>query len=317
MRRSGPPPDCGVRFTIPPPPGARFSPLQIPAVSPDGSGVAVTAIGADGITRLWVHSFRRAVARLLPGTEGASFPFWSPDGGSLGFFANDRLKRIEMPSGTIHLLADAKEGRGASWNGWGIVFSAASGAASRAIFSLPASGGAVQQRTNLANDPDEGHFWPAFLPDGEHFVYLHPPEGRDGRPFWDRSAPTNRSPSPAVALRSRPPAGMRSCSPARTRSSNTDSTRSCWSPTAPRTWSRRPWPGARPDWRRLARRRTGPRSSHQLRIRDRLARRGRKRSRRDPRSRLFPSASLTFGRGDSGVYRPGLARERRRPLLRV
>src|SRR4029077_6421177 len=106
------------------------------AISPDGKQlVAAPKFGPS--VPLWLRPIASTSGTTLPGTEGAAFPFWSPDGASIGFFADDRLKRVDMKSGTIQVLADAKDGRGASWSAWGIIFSAASGAASRAIFSLP------------------------------------------------------------------------------------------------------------------------------------------------------------------------------------
>jgi Tol biopolymer transport system component len=172
--RNAPPADCGVRFSIPAPPGAEIAPRQIPAVSPDASQVAFTAAGTDGVARLWLHSLRRARAAVVPGTEGAAFPFWSPDGGQLGFFADSRLKRVDLASGAVQAIGDAPDPRGGSWSPNGImIFSARTdGGTSRAIFSVPAAGGPIVRRTKAPqSDGEGGDSWPAFLPDGWHFVY--------------------------------------------------------------------------------------------------------------------------------------------------
>ena len=55
-------------------------------LSPDGTYVALV----EG-TRLWVRPLDSFEARALEGTEGASYPFWSPDGSWIGFFANTQL----------------------------------------------------------------------------------------------------------------------------------------------------------------------------------------------------------------------------------
>lgn len=167
--RKAQPPPCVVQFPIPPPPGTQLSPRQIPAVSPDGSRVAFTAAASDRVTRLWVQSLRRAVVGPVPGAEGAAFPFWSPDGEALGFFSEGRLKQVDLRSGTVQNLGAAPDGRGGSWSPRQVViFSAGAG---HAVFSVPATGGAIRQLTNLENDRDRQDAWPAFLPDGEHFLY--------------------------------------------------------------------------------------------------------------------------------------------------
>jgi Tol biopolymer transport system component len=174
-------PACGVRFTISPPPGAQFSIRQVPALSPDGSRVAFTASGPDRITRLWVQSLRESNGKPVPGTDEAAFPFWSPDGEHLGFFAQGRLKRVGVATGGPQVLGDAPDAGGGSWSATGnILFSAARGYSGRAIFSVPSSGGAVRQISNVANEPDTVHSWPMFLPDGEHFLYSSVTKGDSG-----------------------------------------------------------------------------------------------------------------------------------------
>jgi Tol biopolymer transport system component len=65
------------------------------ALSPDGLRLAYVALDADGKTRIWVRSLDSLEARALAGTEGATFPFWSPDSRFLAFFASEKLKKID------------------------------------------------------------------------------------------------------------------------------------------------------------------------------------------------------------------------------
>jgi len=69
------------------------------AVAPDGSRLAyVTATAVDG-ARLWIKSFDDGTEHPIPGTEGALEPFWSPDGASIGFFANGHLHTVQTAGG--------------------------------------------------------------------------------------------------------------------------------------------------------------------------------------------------------------------------
>jgi hypothetical protein len=83
-----------------------------PALSPDGKRIAFAARSPDGRQLLWVRSLDRAKEEALAGTEGATFPFWSPDSRSLGFFANGKLNRIDTNGGPPQTLCDATSGRG-------------------------------------------------------------------------------------------------------------------------------------------------------------------------------------------------------------
>jgi serine/threonine protein kinase/Tol biopolymer transport system component len=139
------------------------------ALSQDGRSVAFPA-SIEGVTTIWLRSLDSPVARSLPGTEGALFPFWSPDGRSLGFFAGDKLKRIDLAGGPATVLCDAPAGRGGSWGPEGTILF--SGQSSAGIFQIPASGGSPKPATTVDQAADEiTHRWPEFLPDGRHFIY--------------------------------------------------------------------------------------------------------------------------------------------------
>jgi Tol biopolymer transport system component len=137
-------------------------------VSPDGRRVAYVAAGADGIRLLRVQALDSPTAQALPGTDGASYPFWSPDNRSLGFFAGDRLKRIEVASGPPQTLCGAILPRGGTWNRAGVIVFAANGGAQ--LYQVPAAGGMATTLTFAR--PNRESYWPDFLPDGRHFLYF-------------------------------------------------------------------------------------------------------------------------------------------------
>jgi serine/threonine protein kinase len=132
------------------------------ALSPDGRRIAFVASG-DGAQRLWVRSLDSTSAQALPGTEGVADPFWSPDSRSLGFFANSKLKRIDLGGGQPQTLADvlASATQGA-WSEEGVILF---GSAAAPLSRVPASGGQVVAATKLGNG-QAGHRVPRFLPGG-------------------------------------------------------------------------------------------------------------------------------------------------------
>ena len=158
-----------VRASILPPPKTTSSgPL---ALSPDGRNVAFVSWGEDGVGRLWVRSLGASEATLLPGTEDASLPFWSPDGKSLAFFARRKLERIEVGGGPPRSLAEVTDSRGGCWTKDGIIVFAPN--PGDGLYTIAAEGGPVRQVTRL--DParsESSHRWPTCLPDGKHVIYL-------------------------------------------------------------------------------------------------------------------------------------------------
>jgi eukaryotic-like serine/threonine-protein kinase len=136
-----------------------------PALSPDGRRL-VFGVRSGGKTQLWVRPLNLVTAQVLPGTEGASFPFWSPDSRSVGFFADGKLKRIDLAGGPPLTLADAPIGRGGAWNRDGvIVFSPGS---LTPLMRVSAVGGTPVAATTLTT---RSHRFPWFLPDGRHFLF--------------------------------------------------------------------------------------------------------------------------------------------------
>ncbi|HEV8231125.1 MAG TPA: protein kinase, partial [Thermoanaerobaculia bacterium] len=161
------PPTAKVRFTIPPPPQSSLQGML--ALSPDGERLAFVATSPDGRDRLWVRLLDSLETRTLEGTEGAEFPFWSPDGRSLAFFANGKLKRIDAGGGNVRTLCDAAVARGGAWGANGrIIFSANVGGS---IDVVSDTGGQPRSLPQLTSHGGEVYRWPSFLPDGQHFLY--------------------------------------------------------------------------------------------------------------------------------------------------
>src|SRR5215213_1849317 len=104
--------DEEIRFEVTPPPGATWAPSPVAsttqlALSPDGRRLAFVAAARRGAPQLWIRSIDSVRAQPLAATDGASFPFWSPDSRSIGFFADGKLKRVDTTGGAPIILADA------------------------------------------------------------------------------------------------------------------------------------------------------------------------------------------------------------------
>lgn len=140
-----------------------------PVLSPDGKYLAFVAAESNGAPQIYLRPLAALDARALPETDNAWGPFWSPDGRKLGFFANGKLKVIDVQGGSPISIADAPNGRGGSWSQGMILFAPDFRSA---IYRVPASGGAVVPVTQLDESKHTSHRWPYFLPDGRHFLYL-------------------------------------------------------------------------------------------------------------------------------------------------
>jgi serine/threonine protein kinase len=138
------PPLQPVVLSILPPEGITlsFSGLYgAPAISPDGSRIAVVGSDSTGTRSLSVRSLDRTVFTRLPGTEGASYPFWSPDGKQIGFFTSNALKIVDVGGSSVMDLCAVEQGRGGTWNNNGeIVF----GTRTSGLFTVPVSGALPQ-----------------------------------------------------------------------------------------------------------------------------------------------------------------------------
>jgi Tol biopolymer transport system component len=139
-----------------------------PAISPDGTNLVFVGV-SDQQQMLFLRRLDSASAKPLTGTEGGKFPFWSSDGKSIAFFANQQLKRLDLAGGPPLHLAPAPDARGGTWAGDVILFTPN---IYEEIYRVPATGGKPIPVTTLDRSQHTTHRWPHFLPDGKHFLYL-------------------------------------------------------------------------------------------------------------------------------------------------
>ena len=159
-----------IRASLLPPANSSFLPYNF-AVSPDGRQLAFVALGPDGKTTLWVRALSGSGPQQLNGTEGAISPFWSPDSRQIGFFADRRLKTVDVAGSAVQVLCDSYFAMGGSWNREGtIVF----GPTLRGpLQRVSANGGTPTAATEIARQGSiQTDRWPFFLPDGKHFLYF-------------------------------------------------------------------------------------------------------------------------------------------------
>ena len=162
-----------------------------PQISPDGSRLAFvgcktpaasSSVAGGKLCSIWMRSLHSTDAHEVAGTSGGYFPFWSPDGGDIAFFADGKLKRVAADGGPVQIVCDAADARGGSWGSSGtILFAPMRGSP---ILRVPADGGspvAVTRAPPASMLSEVGsHRWPYFLPDSEHFLYLNSPNGACG-----------------------------------------------------------------------------------------------------------------------------------------
>ncbi|MGA7380896.1 MAG: protein kinase [Terriglobales bacterium] len=167
-RRASKPDERTAYFAAPLP----FSAQDL-AVSPNGHTIAVVGRESERKSLLWIYEPGSREATSIANTDGANFPFWSPDGRSLGFFAEGRLKRVDIAGGPVQTLSDAQTGRGGTWNKDGVILFTPSGQLGTGLYRIAASGGTATQVTFPDREHGEdSHRWPSFLPDGIHYLYL-------------------------------------------------------------------------------------------------------------------------------------------------
>ena len=138
------------------------------AISPDGLTVAFVA-ESEGKTVLWLRPLNGVAARPLAGTNGATLPFWSPDNQSIGFFADGKLKRIEIKGGAPQTLADALQPQGGAWSLDGSMVFVPHQLSP--LLRISAGGGEPVPLTQLAPGHN-GHLFPQFVAGGTHILYF-------------------------------------------------------------------------------------------------------------------------------------------------
>ena len=170
-----------VRFLVLPPENSYINPAAGAAVSPDGHYVAFVAPDSTGKEILWIRSFDSLTARSLPGTEGATYPFWSPDGRWIGFFdialfaGRSSLKKIDVSGGPPVTVTTAIAGEGGTWNQNDVIVFGTG--ATRLLYRVSAAGGQVVPITKESETVTVSRGGVHFLPDGNHYLYDAPDSG--------------------------------------------------------------------------------------------------------------------------------------------
>ncbi len=139
-------------------------------LSPDGTRIAFGAVGSDSKTRLWVRTLTTGEEKRLDATEGATAPFFSPDGKSLGYFVNAKMMVLSIAGGSPYTVCEAPNGRGGAWAPDGTIVFAPD--FRTGLFRVPARGGTPQPITTIEAARHSSHRWPALTPDGRAVVYL-------------------------------------------------------------------------------------------------------------------------------------------------
>ena len=167
--RKTPTPDQPVRFQLMPPEGTQFEPGHM-ALAPDGHTLAFVA-RVKGQTGLWIRHLAQTGGRAIPGTEGASAPFWSPDGKSVAYLAGGKLWRVDPSGGAPFAICEATLYGSGAWSPDGTIILA--GGTSRGLLRVPANGGVPEQLTRLDSTRGEtGHNWPQLIEGGRLLYWI-------------------------------------------------------------------------------------------------------------------------------------------------
>lgn len=160
-----------LRFLVPQPGSVNLRVPCEPALAADGSALCFVQTDSSGVARLALRRLASTEVRTLPGTEGASLPFWSPDGRWIGYFANAKLYKVALDGGAPVALCDAPDGRGGAWSPAGTILFAPNN--SGPLWRVSEAGGEAVQVTRPDTASGEfGQRYPHLLPDGRHFLYI-------------------------------------------------------------------------------------------------------------------------------------------------
>jgi Tol biopolymer transport system component len=163
--------DLTLRYTVAAP---ERSVVHSFAVSPDGRYAAIAA-NVNGRQQLWLRPLDALQGRALATTEDATYPFWSPDSRYIGFFAQGKLKKVAVSGGPAQPLCNAQGARGGSWSREDVIVFSQSGISGRGIQKVSAAGGTPADVIKIGISR-----YPAFLPDGRHFLYMDTGTGEMG-----------------------------------------------------------------------------------------------------------------------------------------
>ncbi|HEU5179496.1 MAG TPA: protein kinase [Candidatus Polarisedimenticolia bacterium] len=159
-----------LRAELLPPPGVEISGVLngTPVLDPAGTRVVFRGRPREGAMRLYLREIATGGIRPLENTEGATFPFWSPDGRWIAFFADGKLRKIPSAGGPVQILCDARDGRGGSWGSAGTIVFAPE--IQGPLMQVSEGGGRPAVVTKIS-DSTITHRNPHFLPDGKSFLF--------------------------------------------------------------------------------------------------------------------------------------------------
>ena len=149
-----------------------------PVMAPDGMSIVY---GAGG--KLWLRQLDQDKPRVLEGSEGAAFPFWSPDSKAIGLFSSGKLQTLSVAGGAPVVVCDAPNARGGTWSREGFILFAPT--IRSPIVKVPAGGGHPEPVTALKEGKATTHRWPQMLPDGKHFLFF---AADHANPYGDEAA---------------------------------------------------------------------------------------------------------------------------------
>jgi len=148
-----------------------------PRISPDGRYLVMLGQDSSTVLRAYVRRMDQLEANPIPGTEGLTRPYWSPDSREIAFIADGRMQRVPIAGGSPTVIC-AATGSDLSWGTKGLILM--DGRVTDTLMVVPASGGELRPATRVHREDGEiGSGWPCFLPDGEHFLYIGNLAGTD------------------------------------------------------------------------------------------------------------------------------------------
>jgi DNA-binding winged helix-turn-helix (wHTH) protein/Tol biopolymer transport system component len=155
-------------------PASLSFPVKDIAVAPNDHTVAIVAyLESAQKNALWVYEVGGRGAKSLANTEDASYPFWSPDGHTVAFFADGKLKKVDLSGGPVQTICDAPSGRGGTWNRDGVIVFTPDGRQGGGLYRVSAWGETAKPISNPDKARGEdSHRWPMFLPDGRRYIYM-------------------------------------------------------------------------------------------------------------------------------------------------
>jgi serine/threonine-protein kinase len=145
-------------------------------LSPDATRIAYVVVDGNRVRHLWWRSLDEAKPKLLPGTDGARDPFFSPDGRWIGFFAENQLKKLAVEDGAIVSLCTITDDRGGAWGEDNTIIFAPQTRTS--LMWIPAGGGTPTAISKLQGN-EVTHRWPQFLPGGKVIIYTASDDGNN------------------------------------------------------------------------------------------------------------------------------------------